>query len=137
MTMLTVRRKPNGTPGIFNVFEDFFNRSLPDNFLQDNDTFSPSVNVSETEKEFRLEFAAPGFDKKDFNVNVDRDTLTVSAERENKTENKEGNYTRKEFSYGSFKRMFTLPENVDDENIQAVYENGILNLILPKKKQIM
>ena len=135
--MLTVRRRPNGVPALVNVFEDFFNRNFPERFMEEKGEFIPSVNVSETEKEFKLEFAVPGFDKKDFNVETEKEFITISGSKETIKETGntgEKNYTRKEFSYGSFKRTFTLPENVDSEKIEAVYENGVLNLILPKRE---
>lgn len=131
--MITVRRRPNGIPVLFNAFEDFFNR-LPEKQMEDGGSFTPSVNVSETEKEFKLEFAVPGFDKKDFSIETEKDYLKVSGKKEVSTEVKEKNFTRKEFSYGRFERMFNIPENVDVEKIDAQYENGILHLVLPKKE---
>lgn len=132
--MLTVRRRPNGIPTLVNVFEDFFNRNFPEKYAEDGGTFTPSVNVSETEQEYKLEFAVPGFDKKDFNVEIEKDYIKISGKKEISNEVKEKNYTRKEFAYGSFERMFSLPENVDNEKIVATYENGILHLALPKKE---
>jgi HSP20 family protein len=131
--MLTVRRRPNGIPALVNVFEDFFNRSFTERFLEEGNSFTPSVNISETEKEFKLEFAVPGFEKKDFNLEIEKDYIKVSGKKEVSEEVKEKNYTRKEFSYGSFERIFSLPENVEVEKIEALYEGGILHLTLPKK----
>jgi len=132
--MLTVRRRPNGVPVLMNVFEDFFNRNFPASFTADAGRFTPSVNVSETDAAFKLEFAVPGFEKKDFNVEIEKDYIKVSGKKETSNEVREKSYTRREFSFGSFERMFSIPENVDSENIQAQYENGILNLVLPKKE---
>lgn len=132
--MLTVRRRPNGVPALVNVFENFFNNNFPEKYLEDKGEFIPSVNVSETDKEFKLEFAVPGFEKPNFDVQIDNEYITISGKKEISNEVKEKNYTRKEFSFGSFKRTFTLPENVASEKIEAIYENGILNLILPKKE---
>ncbi|MFN0275584.1 MAG: Hsp20/alpha crystallin family protein [Chitinophagales bacterium] len=134
MTMLTINKKPQGVPALFNVFDELFNSNWPEKFFDVKGTFIPSVNVSESEKEFKLEFAVPGFSKQDFHVDVEKDYITVSAKREENKETKEGKFTRKEFSYGSFQRTFTLPENIDSEKIDAVYENGILNIVLPKKE---
>jgi len=93
----------------------------------------PSVNVKEMEKEFEIEMAAPGLTKKDFNVTVDNGILTISSEKEEEKEEKEKDYTRKEFNYSSFIRSFTLPENVNEDKIDASYENGILKLKIAKK----
>ncbi|QLG46308.1 Hsp20/alpha crystallin family protein [Costertonia aggregata] len=98
---------------------------------------SPAVNIKENEKEFELEMAIPGGKKEDFNIEVDNDLLTVSSE--NKSENKvsEENYTRREFSYTSFKRSFTLPETIDVDKIDATYDDGVLRFVLPKKEEAL
>jgi HSP20 family protein len=95
----------------------------------------PAVNVKETEKAFEVEVAAPGFNKKDFNISVDNGLLTVSAERREEREDKQDNYTRKEFGYESFSRAFNLPVNANEEDISAKYEEGILKLSIAKKNQ--
>ncbi len=95
----------------------------------------PAVNIRETDNSFVLELAAPGYKKDDFNVNVENDLLTISTEQENKVEENEKGYTRKEFSYSSFSRSFTLPESVNADNIKGVYSNGILTVELPKKPE--
>jgi len=132
--MLTVRRRPNGVPALVNVFENFLNNNFPEKYLEDKGESVPSVNVSETDKEFKLEFAVPGFEKQNFDVQLDKEYLTISGKKEMSNEVKEKNYTRKEFSFGTFKRTFTLPENVATDKIEAIYENGILHLTLPKKE---
>lgn len=94
----------------------------------------PSVNVIETDNDFQIEVAAPGMEKKDFKVEIENGTLTISSEQK-KEEKEEGkNYTRREFSYNAFARSFSLPENVISEKITAEYDNGILTLSLPKKE---
>jgi HSP20 family protein len=94
----------------------------------------PAVNIKETEKNFEVELAAPGYDKKDFNVNIDNGVLIVSAERRDEKENKDGNYTRREFGFTSFSRSFNLPQNTNEEDIDARFENGILKLSIPKQE---
>jgi HSP20 family protein len=90
-----------------------------------------AVNVSETTEAFKIEVAAPGFDKTNFNVTSEKDVLTIAATKEaNNTEN--GTLRRKEFNYNEFKRTFRLPENVNTEAIEAAYVNGILTVTLPK-----
>lgn len=93
----------------------------------------PSANVIENDKEFKLELSAPGFEKKDFKVEVDNGIMCISAEKERKSEEEKENYRKKEFSYSSIRRSFTLPENVHEENIDAKYDNGILKIVIPKK----
>lgn len=94
----------------------------------------PAVNVREKNKEFEIEFAAPGYNKSDFKVHVDGDVLTVSAERrEEKTADKK-RYTRREFSYSSFSRSFTLPKTATAAKVDAKYNDGILKLSIPKKQ---
>ncbi len=93
---------------------------------------TPALNVLELENEIKLEVAAPGLEKSDFKISVENNYLVISADKKmEKTENNE-HYTRKEFSYQSFKRMYELPENTTGENITARYENGILNISIPK-----
>ena len=100
-------------------------------------TSVPAVNIKENEKGFELELAVPGMKKDDFTVEVDNDVLTISSEIKSENEETKENYTRKEFSYSSFKRAFTLPETVDGSKIDAKYEDGILKLILPKKQEAL
>lgn len=134
--------KKNG--GLPSLFSDFFGTSLIDkNFFDlDSDLFTsrlginvPTANITETPKEYKLELAAPGLERKDFNVEVDNHTLTISAEKEEEKKEKEGEYSRREYSFNSFSRSFTLPENVKDANIDARYENGVLKVSIPKVKE--
>ena len=99
----------------------------------------PAVNVKENDTRFELELAVPGKTKDDFNIEIDRNVLTISSEFKNENEeiDGEGRYTLKEFSYSSFRRSFTLPETVNAENINAFYENGVLNVMLPKKEEAL
>ncbi|GGX09270.1 Hsp20/alpha crystallin family protein [Aquimarina muelleri] len=97
---------------------------------------TPAVNIKETDDEYTLELAAPGLIKEDFNIELNNDLLIISSEKkiENESEEK-GRYTRKEFSYTSFKRSFTLPETANADKIEASYENGMLLIKLPKKEE--
>jgi HSP20 family protein len=93
---------------------------------------TPALNVLDLDNEIRLEVAAPGLEKSDFKISIENNYLVISADKKlEKTENKD-NYTRKEFSFQSFKRMYELPDNTNGENISAKYENGILNISIPK-----
>lgn len=125
--------KPDFLPTVSSAFEPFFYFDSPwekMNFKMN----APSVNITETDKEFMMEVAAPGMKKADFNIELDNNVLTISSEKEETSETKEDNYTRKEFSYNSFRRSFTLPENVKEEAIKASYKNGILEVHIPKSK---
>jgi HSP20 family protein len=96
----------------------------------------PAVNIKESDDNFLVEVAAPGKSKEDFNIELDNDVLTISAEE--KKENKEeenGKFTRREFSYRTFKRAFSLPEMVETTKINASYEQGVLLIALPKKEE--
>jgi HSP20 family protein len=95
------------------------------------------VNIRENEKDFELEIAVPGQKKEDFNIEVDENVLTISMENKNQGEVKDDNFTRREFSYSSFKRAFTLPETVNEEKINASYTDGILRFTLPKKEEAL
>jgi len=107
-------------------------RLLTNDFFKD-DNWMPAMNVKENDENFEIDFAAPGFNKKDFEITIENGLLHVSAEKKVEKEEKEDDFTRKEFSYNSFSRSFTLPDNVNDEDeIKAKYKNGILKLTLAK-----
>lgn len=131
--MSIVKRNNVLFPSLMN---DFFK---PDWFggMENYNTNVPAVNIKESEKDFELELAIPGFKKDDFNVEVDKNILTISSELKSENETKEENYTRREFSYSSFKRAFTLPETIDEDKINANYEDGILKLTLPKREEAL
>ena len=127
----------NDMPALFN---DFFTRDLWNWGLSNNSTTNttiPATNIREDNDNFYVEVAAPGMTKDDFKVELDGTTLTIRSEKENRHEQKEGEkYSRKEFSYQSFQRIFELPVHVvDSEHIQAKYENGLLHLVIPKKEE--
>lgn len=110
--------------------DNFFN----DDFFIKEDS-RPAMNIKENEDHFNIELAAPGFDKKDFEVTLDDHILQVSAEKQVEKKEEENNYTRKEFSYNSFRRSLQLPTTVDEvKEVKASYKNGILNLELQKKE---
>ncbi len=94
----------------------------------------PAVNIKDLESKFEIELAVPGLSKKDINVSINHGILTISAEKKEEKEEKNKEYTRKEFSFSSFSRSFNLPENAEEEGIDANYEDGILKLSINKKK---
>ncbi|MBT8183831.1 MAG: Hsp20/alpha crystallin family protein [Eudoraea sp.] len=97
----------------------------------------PAVNIRENEKDYELELAVPGMKKDDFNVEVDNNIMTISAEVNTESDVSEDSYTRREFSFTSFKRSFTLPETIDEDKIKASYVDGILKFTLPKKEEAL
>ncbi|MFN7116608.1 MAG: Hsp20/alpha crystallin family protein [Saprospiraceae bacterium] len=121
--------------GFRNLFDDFFNRNLADFWGNDFTISTPSVNVVEQKDYYRIEVAAPGLDKADFDVSVDSGYLNISAKRENQTETKDEQYTRREFNYTSFKRSFQLPDHVNADQIGANYDKGVLTITLPKREE--
>jgi HSP20 family protein len=115
---------------------DFFNE-FPATFSKAvrEDVFAfPPVNIVEKTGSYHLEVAVPGFDKADFNVKLDGNLLNISAEKKEEVKDETTKLVRKEFSYKSFKRSFTLDEKIEATNISAKYENGILKVDLPKKE---
>ena len=130
-------------PGIMNQFDrmPYFSEMMND-FVSGwvapemRKAMVPAVNITESDANFEIQLAAPGFKKEDFKVNMEKDVLTISAEVKQEQDEKTDRYTRKEFSYSSFSRSFNLPEFLEAENIKAVYENGILNVTLPKKAEV-
>jgi HSP20 family protein len=115
--------------------EKFFNAPLDEFFTMGKVMNVPAVNVSETEKDFRLCVAAPGMEKKDFKVEAFDEILTISAEHEKEEkEEKNGRFNRREYNYSSWTRSFTLPENCDATKIEANYLNGELRIMIPKRE---
>lgn len=96
----------------------------------------PRVNILEDDKNYSLEVAAPGLHKKDFRIDINNNVLTVSAQREESKEDKDKQYTRREYSYSSFSRSFTLPEEVEQSKVEATYDGGILKIALPKNARV-
>jgi len=127
-------------PSFPSFIDNFFSRDLMDwnnsNFSSTNSTI-PAVNILENEESFVIEVAAPGMTKENFSVNLDGDQLVISSELKKETGENETNYSRREFSYQSFQRSFTIPQGtVDGEKIMAKYADGILKITLPKKEEV-
>lgn len=128
--MLPVMRKRVYTPGYFN---NYASRDLVSNFFNDGADYTiPAVNIKENETNFLIEVAAPGLNKEDFNIKIEKDVLTVSSENEEKSEENKDNFMKKEFSFKSFSRAFSIPETVDQNKVKASHNNGILEIELPK-----
>ncbi len=131
--MKPVIRKPINDP-ILSFFDEFLNNQLAK--VETNQLVVPAVNIKENDKEVTIDVAAPGLSKKDFEINVENNTLTISAHKEIEKEDDGTNIVKKEFGYENFQRSFTLPEEIFDiENIKATYKNGVLEIVIPKKEE--
>ena len=137
--MSLIKKNLNSFNSIPGLFDDFLGREL---FNWGNTNYSatqttiPMVNVKESTENFEVEVAAPGMDKKDFKIQLDNNLLTISSQKETNEESEQDGYSRKEFSYQSFQRSFMLPKDVvDQEGIAARYENGLLQLTIPKREE--
>jgi HSP20 family protein len=119
------------------MFDNFVARDLFQPSFSNTGVSTPAVNIIETNDDFRLEMVAPGMRKESFNLELQDDILTISYDHDDNREGarREWNYLTHEYNYHSFSRSFSLPETVEHEKIQAKYENGILNVLMPKKAQ--
>jgi HSP20 family protein len=135
MTVVKFNNKPNNG---FSLLDNFFN-DFPTLFKDDFDVnfknFAP-VNIKETKDAYELEVVAPGFEKNDFNINLEKNTLTISAEKKSEERKEDEKQIRNEYGYRSFKRSFTLNEKIDSEKVEAKYVNGVLTLNLPHKAEV-
>jgi len=144
MTQLTKKRK-NGNGGLFpSLRNDFFSNRLftPRLFDIESDIFdgglnTPPANIIETNKDYKVDISVPGMKRDDFHVDVEDGVLTITSEKEEEKKEEDKNYRRREFSYNSFCRTFPLPDNVDENNINAKYDNGVLEVTIPKKEVTM
>jgi HSP20 family protein len=139
MTLIKWKNNSNAIdrfPFMPSTFNDFFSDFLNSDVLQ-KDFFKsvPAVNIMERKDDFMIELAVPGMNKNDFKIELDKGVLSIGAEKKEDMKDENDRFTRKEFSYSSFKRSFSLPEHVNAENIAAEYKDGVLMLTLPKKEE--
>lgn len=113
----------------------FTDRFFSDRWPFNGPDLFPAVNIKESAEAFHTEMAVPGFSKKDFKIDVEGSYLTISADKEQETNESNERYTKKEFESKSFSRTFNLPDNVDEDKIQAIYQDGVLQLTIPKKEK--
>jgi HSP20 family protein len=132
--MLPALRKKSAFPSLV---DEFFNGDVFPGFFLDFDKrmATPAVNIIESKDDYRIEVAAPGLDKADFKIDIENNVLTISAEKEDKQEEKNERFMRREFNYSSFTRSFALPESLDAEKISANHKDGVLNVFIPKKEE--
>ena len=137
---MSIIKRDDFFPSSASGFNDLLSRDIWNWGLGNNSTTNttiPAINIRETAENFVVEMAAPGMKKEDFKIELDGNMLNISSEKENNYEEKEGErYSKKEFSYQSFQRSFQLQKDVvDSEKIEAKYENGLLQLVIPKKEE--
>jgi HSP20 family protein len=122
-----------------NIVNPFFNdvySLLNDSFLNEKlATRTPAVNIAETDTQFEIELAVPGLSKEDIKINLDKNVLSVSADKKTETVDENKKFTKREYSFNSFSRSFTLPESADHSKIEADYTAGILKLTVAKKEE--
>jgi HSP20 family protein len=130
--MSIVERKHQLNPLQKSFWNDLFDRELAWPSLLRDGEMLPAINIKESENQYDLDLAVPGYKKDDFNVSIEKGVLTIKAEVKEEKEEKKDGYSRKEFSYRSFERNFALPDHVNEDSVQSKYENGLLHIILPK-----
>ena len=129
---MSVTDKTGKFPAVRSFFSDLLDR---DDFfprVAGGNDFFPAINIKENEQGYEIEVASPGLKKEDFKVSVDNGTLVIQAETRKEEEEKDKKFTRKEFSYKSFKQSFRLPENIHQEDMRASYNDGVLKIVLKK-----
>lgn len=128
----TQRNNGSLLPGFNDVFDSIFN----DTFFNDRMvTRVPAANISESEDHYHVELAAPGLKKEDFKISLERNVLNISVEQQKHNHNTQKNYSKREFSYNSFVRSFTLPESANEESIEASYTDGVLKIDIAKREE--
>ncbi|UCN00565.1 Hsp20/alpha crystallin family protein [Sulfurimonas sp. SWIR-19] len=134
--LVTRHRNPINTARRFDLINEFFNALETQNSEEPREVFDfiPAVNTREGDDAYYIELDLPGIKKEDVEISVDKNILTIKGKREVKKEEEKEDYYRIESAYGTFSRSFTLPEKVDNENIRATGENGVVEITIPKLK---
>ncbi|MDP4680661.1 MAG: Hsp20/alpha crystallin family protein [Cyclobacteriaceae bacterium] len=117
------------------LFDNFFNNNFSSPDSAKSNSFVPQVDIAETDSFFELQFVISGVDKKGFNIELQDGKITVSGERKVENDKDEKNYHSRESYYGSFKRSFYLPDNINEEKVEAKYTDGILSIVIPKDEK--
>lgn len=136
MTLAKFNERRDNSGLLSPVFNDIFENLFNDSFISDRMVSRvPAVNISETDNHYHIELAAPGLKKEDFKINLERNVLTISAEKQNEQTENDKQYNKREYCYTSFVRSFTLPESADDAGIAAGYTDGVLKIDVAKKAE--
>ncbi len=134
--MTLVKFNPKSNNSLMPGFSDVFDSILNDTFFSDHMmTKVPAANISESADHFHVELAAPGLKKEDFRLKLERDVLSISVEQVNDDQQQKRNYAKREYSYSSFVRSFTLPESADQNGIEAKYTDGVLRIDVSKREE--
>ena len=133
MSLIKWNKQDDLFPSMSSFFDDFWGRDFVSGVQ--TGTTVPAVNITESTEAFDIEVAAPGLKKEDFKINLDNGMLTISSEKSEENESEDKKVTRKEFSFSSFQRSFTLPESVQADKINASYKEGVLKIKLPKREE--
>lgn len=137
MSINIMRKNNDYVPAYINYFDDMFGRNWSDLFFgENNKNTMPAANIVEYDKNFKIELAAPGYEKENFKISIENKALVVKAEIDKDKEDSaaKGKFYHREHYYASFERTFSLPSNVNTEGIEANYKHGILHIVLPKKE---
>ena len=136
MTLVKFNPEKRNNGSLSVGFNDVFDSIFNDTFFNDRLTSRvPVANISESDNHFHVELAAPGLQKSDFKISLDRNQLSISVERQHGQQEVQKNYSKREFSYNSFVRTFTLPDSADAEQIEAAYDNGVLKIDIAKREE--
>ncbi len=136
MTLVKFNSDKRNNGSLLPGFNDVFDSILNDTFFNDRMVARvPAANISETEDHFHVELAAPGLKKEDFKINLERNVLNISVERQNENADVQKSYSKREYSYSSFVRSFTLPESANAESIDATYTDGVLKIDIAKRDE--
>lgn len=129
--MAIIKRKNGNTPALSSWLDNFWDSGsfFDDDLIRNS---SPAVNVKENDNSYEIELAAPGMKKDEMDISIENGVLTISGVSKKEEEEKGENFTRREFSYSSFKRSFAVPEDVNEEDVKAKYEDGVLKITLTK-----
>lgn len=135
---LVKHKNSNNSGSLFpSLMEELFRPDWMGGIQNGNSMTVPPVNIRETDTTYEVELSAPGKQKEDFNIEVDNGLLTISSEHKSENTVEEGKFTRREFSHSSFKRSFSLPETINEDDINAAYDCGILKITLPKREEAL
>ena len=136
MTLVKFNPEKRNNGSLSVGFNDVFDSIFNDTFFNDRlISRVPAANISESDNHFHVELAAPGLQKSDFKISLDRNQLSISVERQHGQQEVQKNYSKREFSYNSFVRTFTLPDSADAEQIEAAYDNGVLKIDIAKREE--
>jgi HSP20 family protein len=136
MTLVKFNADKRNNGALLPGFNDVFDSIINDTFFNDRMvTRVPAANISESENHYHVDLAAPGLKKEDFKISLDRNVLNVSVEQQSENNDVQKNYSKREYSYSSFVRSFTLPDSANAESIEAAYENGVLKIDIAKREE--